>query len=134
MVLARDADATILIKNLANQLKKETKMPEWAKFVKTGAHVERMPDNPDWWYVRMASLLRRIYIDGPVGISKLRTYYGGKRNRGHKPSHFKKSGGKIIRACLQELEKLGYAKKEKKGRIITPKGQKFLDSVAKSIK
>jgi ribosomal protein S19E (S16A) len=36
---------------------------------------------------------------------------------------------------MQQLEKAGFVKMEKgKGRIITPKGQKLLNSVAKQLK
>jgi ribosomal protein S19E (S16A) len=96
-------------------------------FAKTGMHRERAPQRKDWWFVRCASILYRVYKDGPVGTESLRSYYGGKRNRGVKPHHFSKSGGKVIRTCLQALEKDGLIKKAKpKGREISSKGEKFL--------
>ena len=111
-------------------------MPDWAKFVKTGVGKERPPSDPDWWYMRAASVLRRIYLDGPVGVSKLKSYYGCRHRRGHKPPHFSKASGKIIRIILQDLEKINLiAKTEKpRGRKITPDGQRFLNSIAKTIK
>ncbi|SVC83037.1 uncharacterized protein METZ01_LOCUS335891, partial [marine metagenome] len=62
---------------LASELKKIDKItpPSWADFVKTGQHKERPPENPDWWFVRAASILRNIYNHGPVGVSKMRTRY-----------------------------------------------------------
>jgi len=38
-----DVNAEKLIKKAAEELKKDIKMPEWAKFVKTGAGKERPP-------------------------------------------------------------------------------------------
>ncbi len=136
MVSIRDADATLLVKKTAEQLKGKIGMPAWANYVKTGVGKERPPEDPDWWYIRVASVLRRIYLDGPVGVSRLRSYYGSKHRRGHKPTHFAKGSGNIIRKSLQELEKIGLiAKTEKpRGRIITPEGQKFLNTIAKGIK
>jgi len=128
-----EVDAEKMIKAIAAKLKEMMQMPDWAKFVKTGTSKERPPEQPDWWFIRSASMLRRIYIDGPVGVSRLRTYYGSRKNLGHQPSHFKKAGGKIIRTILQQLESLELIEKEKKGRKITSKGQKFLDSIAKEI-
>ena len=137
MVSARDANPELLVKKTAVELQKKIHMPEWAKFVKTGVSRERPPEQDDWWFLRAASLHRRIYMDGPVGVSKLRTYYGGLQRQGHQPAHFKKAGGKIIRTILQDLERVGLIEKinkPKKGRIVTREGQKFLDKVAKECK
>ena len=132
----RHVDGSALVAALAEKLKEKMEMPEWAKFVKTGAHVERPPLQQDWWYLRAASVLRKVYLDGPVGVERLRTFYGKKKNLGHRPSHFRKAGGKIIRTILQQLESLGYVKQaegKRKGRVITPEGQKFVDAVAKEL-
>ena len=134
-----DIDSQDLILKAAEELKKipEIKPPEWAPFVKTGMHKERPPVNNDWWYVRVASVLRTVYRLGPVGVSKLRTKYGGKKNRGVKKEHFFKGSGNILRKSLQQLEKAGLVKfTEKgvhKGRVVTPKGKSFLDKIATQI-
>lgn len=136
MTTMYDAEPQKLILKAAEELKKipEIKPPEWADFVKTGMHKERPPANGDWWYVRSASVLRAVYRLGPVGISKLRVKYGGKKNRGVKKEHFYKGSGSILRKSLQQLEKAGFVKfAEKgvhKGRVITPKGKSFLDKIA----
>jgi small subunit ribosomal protein S19e len=119
-----------LIEEVASDLEKKVDKPEWTEFVKTGGHRERSPHRRDWFYVRMASVFYRVYKEGPLGTNRLRTYYGGKRNRGVKPHHFTKASGKVIRTCLQELEKIGYLKKSKKGRIASGKGEKYLNSKA----
>ena len=80
MVTVYDIPADDLIRKLAEYLKEnvsETTPPTWAAFVKTGAHVERTPSDPDWWYVRCASILRKTYKEGPIGVSRLRKHYGG---------------------------------------------------------
>ena len=134
-----DAEAQELIEKAAEELKKipEIKPPVWASFVKTGMHKERPPVDSDWWYLRTASVLRAVYRLGPVGVEKLRTKYGGKKNRGVKKEHFFKGSGNILRKSLQQLEKAGFVKfAEKgvhKGRIITPKGKSFLDKIAARI-
>ena len=134
-----NCDPSELVEKASEELKKiETiKAPEWALFVKTGMHKERPPMKNDWWYVRTASVLRKVYVLGPIGVSKLRTKYGGKKNRGVKPEHFYKGSGSIIRKIIQQLEKEGFVKKDlkrvHKGRSITAKGKKFLDDVAATI-
>ena len=134
-----NCDPSELIEKASEELKKveAIKAPEWAVYVKTGMHKERPPIKNDWWYVRAASVFRKIYTLGPIGISKLRVKYGGKKNRGTKTEHFYKGSGSIIRKIMQQLEKEGFVKKDlksvHKGRIITAKGKKFLDDVAGKI-
>lgn len=132
-----DVNSQKLIEEASNKLKTSIKPPEWAKFVKTGHFKERPPVNADWWYLRTASVLTRIYKLGPIGVSKLRTLYGGKKNKGSKPEHVYKASGKILRTVLQQLQELGYIKYEdktkRKGRKITPKGKSFLDKIAASM-
>lgn len=129
-----DVPAIELIEAVAAELKNNPsyKEPVWVLFVKSGKHRERAPQRKDWWIVRCASILYRVYKDGPVGTESLRTYYGGRKNRGVKPHHFAKASGKLIRTCLQALEKDGLIRKAKpKGREITAKGAKFLNAKAK---
>lgn len=137
MVSVRDVKADALIKRASEKLKEfhEIKPPLWASYVKTSSHAQRVPSNPDWWYVRAASLLRRTYLHSPIGVNKLRSWYGGRKKRGTKPEKHVDAGGKIIRLCFQQLEKIGFVQKvDKKGRTITSKGQKFLNEIASELK
>src|SRR3989344_4642332 len=129
-----DASPNELILKIAEELKKNAniKPPVWAPFVKTGTNRERVPTQLDWWYIRAAAVLRQVYVR-PQGVQRLRRKYGGRKNMGYKPERFKKGSGSILRKVLQQLEKAGYVKKEKTGRIVTAEGQKFLDSVAKTV-
>lgn len=126
-----------LIKKLAEQLKKNEaiKQPDWAAFVKTGMHVERPPTQADWWYTRTAAVLMSVEKLGPVGVEKLRVKYGGRKNRGHKPEHFYKGSGNILRKALQQLEKAGLIKQTvkdgHKGRVLTPQGRSLIDKTAR---
>lgn len=128
-----------LIEKVAEELKKieVIKPPVWSAFAKTGAHKERAPEEKDWWYKRAAAVLRSVFVLGPIGVSKLRTKYGGKRRRGHKKAHFKKGSGSVIRKILQQLEKaelIKFAEKGiHKGRVIAPKGKSLLDKTAVAI-
>ena len=135
MATAYDVPGQLLVEELAKELKSRIKMPEWAKFVKTGAHKERLPTREDWWYVRAAAIMRRLYIDGPVGVARLRTYFGGRKNRGVAPEHHVDAGGKIIRTILQQLEEAGLVEKvERAGRRLTPEGISLVDRTATRIR
>ncbi|MGA8912122.1 MAG: 30S ribosomal protein S19e [Nitrososphaeraceae archaeon] len=132
MAKAYDIPADDLIMKLAEQLKKDKKIesPSWAAFVKTGAHTEKIPQNKDWWYTRCASLLRKVYIHGPIGVSDLKIEYGGRKKIGYNLSHHKDAGGAIIRKALQQLEVAGYIVKKNKGRLVSEEGMKRIDRVA----
>jgi len=111
----------------------EFKMPEWAFYVKTGNSKLRPPMDSKWWYNRAASILRQIYIHGIVGVQRLRTKYGGRKNRGMKPETFMKASGKAIRLVLQAGEKAGFLEKVKEGkrfgRRLTKSGKDFLEGI-----
>jgi small subunit ribosomal protein S19e len=124
-----------MIKAVALDLKEKEKlkMPDWAAHVKTGAQKEKAPQDADWWYMRAASVLRKIYVNGPVGVQRLRSAYGGKKNRGVKPERFYRGGGKIVRVVLQEFDKKGFTEKVKDGRKLSSKGQSYLDKIASEL-
>ena len=127
-------DPVKFIPALAELLKniEEFEVPEWATFVKSGVSRERPPVSDDFWYTRAASILRQLYMKGIVGVGKLRTRYGSRKDRGGRRSKFKKSGGKIIRVILQQAEAAGLVEKVLRiqhGRRLTAKGRELLDSI-----
>jgi len=136
MVSAQDVPAQTLIKKLAEKLKQNEKIkpPQWAEHVKTGVHAERKPVQKDWWYTRAASILRKVYTEGKVGVGKLTTWYGGRKNNGSKPEHHADSSSNIVRKALQQLESAGLVQKDKTGRKITPGGQSLIHKAVLEIK
>ncbi|HJJ90673.1 MAG TPA: 30S ribosomal protein S19e [Methanocorpusculum sp.] len=136
MTTVFDVPANVLITKVAEVLKSESeiKAPEWSEYVKTGVHKQMPPEDPDWWYIRSAAVLRRIYVDGPIGVERMRSVYGGLQDRGSKPSHFRKGSGSIARKVMQQLESAGYIEKVTGGRNVSAKGRKFLDNIAHSLK
>ena len=123
-----------LVKAAAAKLKEVIKEPkEYVHFVKSGAGKERPPQDPDFWYIRNASVLRQVYLNGPIGVSKLRVRYGNKKEHVIHRKHFTRAGGSIISDSLNALENAGLVKKDKKGRIITPKGKSFMDKLSNSM-
>ncbi len=136
MTSVYDVPPGLLIHELADEFKKDEKVkpPQWAPFVKTGVHRQKSPTEPDWWYGRLAAVLRKVYVRGPVGIERLAAEYGGSRDGGSAPKHPRQGSRSIARECLQQLERLGYVKTlERRGRVITPKGQSLVDKKARDI-
>jgi small subunit ribosomal protein S19e len=137
MPTAYDVPADMLISRLAKYLKEnveEVSPPAWSLAAKTSSHKETPPQNPDWWYIRCASLLRKLYVHGPLGVSRLRGEYGGRKRKGRSIEHSRKAGGSAIRKPLQQLEKAGLIEKaDKKGRKLSKEGVKLLDKIAAEI-
>jgi small subunit ribosomal protein S19e len=131
MTTANDVPAELLIDRLAKALKANDSIspPEWADVVKTGVHREKAPEEPDWWYRRVAAVLRKVYLNGPIGSAQLSAMFGGPVDRGSKPYHSWSGSRSIIRLSLKQLETAGLVVKDgTKGRRISPTGQRLLDN------
>lgn len=136
MTTVNDVPAKDLIDAVAKKLQNESsiELPEENIYSRTGVNKENPPVQKDWWYIRCASILRKLYITNIIGIEHLRAEYGGKRDRGSKPYKARAGSGSIVRRALQQLEKAGYVKKIKgKGRSLTSKGVSFLDNTAHEV-
>jgi len=136
MTTVYDVPASKVIGTTSKELKKlkQVSPPDWAKFVKTGSGREMPPVQKDWWYTRAASILRNIYVAGPIGVTRLSKKYGNKKNKGYVPEARRSGSGAIITGIIKQLESLEFVKTTRKGRAITPKGISFLDKISHKIK
>ncbi|MCW4018267.1 MAG: 30S ribosomal protein S19e [Candidatus Bathyarchaeota archaeon] len=137
MTTPYDVPVSLFIERLAKYLKENVEQvqpPAWSAVAKTGSHVEKQPQNPDWWYIRAASVLRKVYVHGPIGLEKLRSDYGGRKGFTVKLNHASKAGGSNIRKVLQQLEAAGIIQTTRpKGRIMAPKGRKMMKEVSQDL-
>jgi small subunit ribosomal protein S19e len=136
MVHPNDVPTSALLAKLAAELKSRGAVapPPWAEFAKTGVHKQRAPVETDWWYMRSASVLRKIYLKGYIGIERLSAEYGGKRDRGSAPYHARTGSRSVLREIVQQLEKSGLVQPYKTlGRRVSASGQKLLDTVSRDL-
>jgi len=126
-----------LVEAIAEKLKEypEISPPKGSEFWKTAFFKELAPQNSEkFWYIRCASLLRKVKKFGPIGVNKLRKYYGGRNRKGPGRSHSAKGSGKIIRVALQQLENAKLLDKvEKEGRIVSTEGTSLIERTAYTI-
>lgn len=130
MTTVYDVPQQVLIARVSDHLRHVSQVspPLWSTYAKTGSHAQRQPAEKDWWYTRCASLLRKIYVHGPIGLTQLESDYGGRKEIGYFLGHHRDSGGSAVRKAIQQLESAGFvAKQGKKGRILTGKGMSLLD-------
>ncbi|MFB6132880.1 MAG: 30S ribosomal protein S19e [Halanaeroarchaeum sp.] len=135
MATLYDAPADELIEALAATLEDRLEEPEWATFAKTGTARELPPEQDDFWSRRAASILRKVAIDGPVGVESLSTAYGDTKRGSNRysvaPAHKTDASKNIIRTILQQLEDADLVAQEgSAGRIVTPEGRSLLDETA----
>jgi len=107
-------------------------VPSWVDIVKTAPYKELAPYDPDWFYIRAASVARHIYLRKSVGVGALRKLHGGRKNRGTRPGRHHEGSGSVDRKVLQALEKIGVLEENKKagGRSISRAGRRDLDRIA----
>ncbi|KAJ4455598.1 putative 40S ribosomal protein S19-1 [Paratrimastix pyriformis] len=131
-VTVKDVPAAEFIHVYAAHLKRQNKLrvPKWAEYVKTGCLKELSPLDPDWYYIRAASMARKLYLRGKIGVGSFQRIYGGRKNNGACPSHFVESSGKVARQILHDLEKLNVVTRDGEMRRLSQEGQRDLDGIA----
>ncbi|XP_022850736.1 40S ribosomal protein S19-1-like [Olea europaea var. sylvestris] len=78
-----------------------------------------------------ASMARKIYLRGGIGVGAFRRIYGGSKRNGSRPPHFCKSSGSVARHILQQLQEMSIIEMDPRGgRMITSSGRRDLDQVA----
>jgi small subunit ribosomal protein S19e len=135
MATLYDAPAEDLIEAVAAELEDELEQPDWMEIAKTGTARELPPEQENFWAIRGASLLRKVAIDGPVGVDRLSTAYGdskqGSTRYRVRPNGKTSGSKKVIRTLLQQLEEAGYiSNNQKRGREVTGAGRALLDETA----
>tara|TARA_B100001142_G_scaffold229548_1_gene227690 strand:- start:78574 stop:79044 length:471 start_codon:yes stop_codon:yes gene_type:complete len=143
MTTYHDVPADLLIGELSARLSEVDSInpPEWSKIVKTGTHRERPPAQDNWWYIRSAAVLRKVGKLGPIGANHMAQHFGGPKDRGVKPNRAVAGSRNISRTVMQQLTTAGLIQSKMSlsgtvnhGKVLTPAGQKMLDSVAHAVR
>ncbi|XP_055695740.1 40S ribosomal protein S19a [Lutzomyia longipalpis] len=135
-VTVKDVDQHKIVRAVASFLKKsgKLKVPEKMDIVKTGKYKELAPSDPDWYYIRCASILRHMYLRHPAGVGSITRIFGGRKRNGVHPSHYCRAADGVARKALQSLEAMQLIEKHPDGgRKLTSKGQRDLDHIANKI-
>lgn len=132
--IVADVYAHDLVKAYARFLKKSGKvvLPKWVDVVRTSGAREMPPEDPDWFYIRCASIARKLYKHSGSGIKGLRKAYGTSQRRGTRPTKRRMASGAVIRAAIRQLELLKVVEKKPKtgGRRLSNTGRRDLDRIA----
>jgi len=135
-ICVRDVAAADFITAYAEHLKNSDKfeLPVWADLVKTSTTKELAPYGEDWYYIRAASVARKVYLRPGVGVGQLRKWYGSGYGPGVRSVHFKRANAGIIRSVLLQLENMKVTEPcASGGRRMTRVGQQDLDRIANAL-
>ncbi|WP_248515347.1 30S ribosomal protein S19e [Salinarchaeum laminariae] len=138
MTTLYDVPAEDLIDAVAEDLADRLEEPEWVQFAKTGNDNELPPEQEDFWSRRAASVLRKVATDGPVGVERLSTAYGGTKRGSNRyvvsPASREDGSKNVIRTILQDLEEEGLVEQAgSEGRIVSDDGRALLDETADEV-
>ena len=132
-ICVKDISADDFIKAYAEHLKNSDKFetPVWVDTVKTAVFKELAPYGEDWYYIRAASIARKVYLRPGTGVGALQRWYGGSYRRGTRSEHFRKASAGIIRSVLMQLQEMRVVEPTGNGgRRMTRVGQQDLDRIA----
>jgi len=135
-ICVRDVAAKDFIEAYAEHLKNSDKfeLPVWADLVKTSTTKELAPYGDDWYYIRAASIARKVYLRPGLGVGQLRKWYGSAFRNGVRHQHFKRANAGIIRSVLIQLENMKVTEPVSAGgRRMTRVGQQDLDRIANAV-
>lgn len=65
----------------------------------------------------LASMARKIYLRGGLGVGAFQRIYGGRKRNGSAPPHFCKSSGGVARHILQQLQTMNIVDLDVKGYV-----------------
>ena len=138
MATLYDVPVDALLERVADRIADDLEEPDWLRYAKTGENRELPPQQEAFWQTRAASLLRKVAVDGPVGVDRLSSEYGGRKQGSTRyvvsSEHSVAGSKKIVRVCLQQLEDAGYVETaEGEGRRVTGEGRRLLDDVADEV-
>ncbi|ADM12650.1 40S ribosomal protein S19 [Encephalitozoon intestinalis ATCC 50506] len=101
--------------------------------MKTGEGREQAPIDEDWYFTRMASIVRQISIRGTVTPEYLANKYGSSKNRGCRPSKYVGAYPEIGISVLENLKNMGWINDHPQD-MLTEKGKTVVKEIIEKVR
>lgn len=109
-------------------------LPKNHDLIKTGFGKQYSPQSPDWFYARMAAIVRLMMCKGKVSRHGLAYRYGNRKNRGVRPTSFAKASDFVNLSAIKQLENIEWFNFDKKGGdVITDAAKTILTDIIEKI-
>jgi len=86
------------------------------KIHKSGVCAERVPEQENWWFIRGAAMMRKIYMEGPIGVRDLRKEFGKKRRMGVRPARYTRHQAQSQESSCSSLKRQDMSPRQRKTR------------------
>lgn len=127
--------ATPLIEAITETLKAKSDivLPENHDLIKTSHGKQYSPENQNWFYIRMASIVRTAMCKGSVSLKTLARKHACRKNAGVRPSRYAKASDFVNESAVQQLIKIGWFDFKSKKDILTAPAKEVLGEIIEKI-
>ncbi|ELQ74153.1 40S ribosomal protein S19 [Trachipleistophora hominis] len=112
-------------------------LPPNIDIVKSCSGKQNAPLNPDWLYVRAASVYRHFLTaqikNERITITRLASVYGCKKDRGSRPGKKVRAGRTHLRSILRDFGRLGWIVEDERGKTVSEDGVRLSEQLIEKI-
>lgn len=108
-------------------------LPKDVDLIKTSHGKQYSPEDANWFYTRMASIVRYSMCKGTVSLKGLRRKYSCRKNAGARPSRYAKGSEFVIESAIEQLIKIQWLDFANKQDILTPSAKEILSEILEKV-
>ncbi|KAM0681100.1 Rps19ep [Glugoides intestinalis] len=111
----------------------EIELPKNHDLIKTSHGKQYSPEDPNWFYTRMASVVRAAMRKGSVSLKGLARKYSCRKNAGVRPSRYSKGSDFVIQSAIEQLVKIGWFSFSNKKDVLTKTAKEVLGEILEKV-
>lgn len=108
-------------------------LPKDSDVIKTSHGKQQSPEDINWFYVRMASIVRYAMCKGTVSLKGLARKYSCRKNVGVRPSRHARGSEFVIESAIEQLIKIGWFSFSDRRDILTPAAKEVLGEIMEKV-
>lgn len=107
--------------------------PKDSDIIKTSNGKQQAPEDINWFYVRMASIVRYAMCKKRVSLKGLARKYSCRKNVGVRPSKYARGSEFVIESAIKQLINIGWFNFSNKSDILTPTAKEVLGEIMEKV-